>query len=102
MVNKTELTYTLFCLLLFTTSMAIYGFLSKGKASPAVVVSVSTDSINVNDEDLLINNRFWENYPILILKTKQEPLNAQFLLEVGVDIKNLVDSYLTFSGLKME
>jgi hypothetical protein len=73
--------------------MAVYGFLSKGPASPAVQVSISKDNDSVNARRMLSQPRFWDNYPVLVLKTYEERLSQQALLEAGAQITITPDVY---------
>ena len=61
MITNRQLTNGLFVLLLITAFMAVYGFLSKGEASPPVEIAISREDDSANNPHALSQPNFWDN-----------------------------------------
>jgi hypothetical protein len=73
--------------------MAAYGFLSKGNAVPQIEVVLPNGTDTLSNPNILTKPKFWDNYPLLVLKTKEESLSPQMLTESGINFTNVSDAY---------
>lgn len=91
--KKESLIKGLFLLLIASSFMALYGFLSKGKAMPPLKIMLSDGYDSSINPSILTEAKFWDNYPLLVLKTKEEQLGPQMLSESGFNLGKVADVY---------